>query len=122
MIHSRLAAGATRLSAILLSGGAQAQQQFNGRWSVEVVTEKGECDRAYRYPIAVENGRVRYAGEAGFTINGQVAPNGNVQGSIIYGENRANVRGKLEGNFGTGTWSIAGSRSCSGNWNAEKRG
>jgi hypothetical protein len=27
---------------LALSGGAEGQQQFNGRWSVLVVTERGE--------------------------------------------------------------------------------
>ncbi len=118
------AALGTLLSMTALNGAAQAQQQFNGRWSVEVVTERGECDRAYRYPVAVENGRVRYAGDAPFEINGRVAANGAVQGSIVapQGQGRAEVRGKLDGGWGTGTWVARGRMNCSGKWVAEKRG
>ena len=107
---------------LALSGGAEAQQQFNGRWSVLVVTERGECDKAYRYPVAIESGQVRYAGEAAFTITGEVARSGAVQGSIAQGQTRANVRGKLAGSAGSGTWTVAGARDCSGSWSAEKRG
>ena len=113
---------ATGVAFMALSGAAEAQQQFNGRWSVLIVTERGECDKAYRYPIAIENGQVRYAGEAAFTITGEVARSGAVQGSIAPGQTRANVRGKLAGDAGSGTWTIAGTRDCSGSWSAEKRG
>jgi hypothetical protein len=100
----------------------QAQQAYNGRWSVEVVTERGECDRAFRYPVVVENGRIRYAGDAGgFNFSGQVAPNGAVRVSITSGQGRADGTGNIAGGSGGGTWKIAGSRSCSGRWNAEKR-
>ncbi len=122
MIASRLAAALTGFGLVALCTGAEAQQQFNGQWSVLVVTERGECDKAYRYPIAIENGRVRYAGEGTFTINGQVARNGAVQGSIAGGSHRADVRGRLSGAAGSGTWTISGGRSCSGSWSADKRG
>ena len=51
--------------ALVVAGSANAQQPFDGRWSVEVITERGNCDHAYRYPLAVENGRGRYDGNAG---------------------------------------------------------
>ena len=31
---------------------------FDGGWSVLIVTEKGTCDRAYRYPVKIENGEI----------------------------------------------------------------
>jgi hypothetical protein len=119
--------GVTALAAALVMTGiaspADAQQQFNGQWSVEVVTEKGECDKAYRYPVAVQNGRVSYSGTAPFEINGRVAPTGAVQGSIVAPNNqgRADVRGQLDGKWGTGTWVARGAMNCSGRWLAEKR-
>jgi hypothetical protein len=119
-----LFAAAVLASLAAMSGAAQAQQQFNGRWSVEVITEKGECDKAYRYPVSVQNGRVTYAGEMNFQINGQVAANGAVQGSIVapQGQGRADVKGRLEGGFGSGTWVARGQMNCSGRWMADKRG
>jgi hypothetical protein len=122
MKFSRFAAGAAGLAFVTLGAAAQAQQKFDGRWSVLLETEKGECDRAYRYPVAIENGVVRYAGDAGFNVSGRVASNGSVQGSVSSGQTRANVKGRLAGAAGSGSWTIAGSRSCSGNWTAEKRG
>jgi hypothetical protein len=108
---------------ILLSAQAQAQvRKFDGAWSIEVVTERGNCDRAYRYVIVIENGRARYGGPEAFNVTGQVRSNGAVSGSIARGNDRADVTGRLQSAFGTGTWTASGSRTCSGRWNAEKRG
>jgi hypothetical protein len=110
-------------SATMLATQATAQtRRFDGTWSVEVVTERGNCDRAYRYSIVLENGRARYGGSEAFNITGQVQQNGTVSGSISRGEDRANVRGRLSEGFGSGTWTSSGGRTCSGRWNAEKRG
>jgi hypothetical protein len=115
--------GATMMTAVILSPQAQAQaNRFDGNWSVEVVTEQGACDRAYRYPVIVQNGQARYGGPESFNVNGQVRPNGAVSASISRGQDRANVTGQLSGNAGRGTWTTSGGRVCSGYWNAEKRG
>ncbi|WP_134497555.1 hypothetical protein [Microvirga pakistanensis] len=115
--------GAAALAAFVLAPAAQAQtNRFDGRWSVEVVTEQGACDRAYRYSVIVENGRARYGGPEQFNVNGRVQPNGSVSASISRGQDRANVTGRLAGNAGRGTWNTSGGRTCSGYWNAEKRG
>jgi len=120
-VISRL--GAAVAAASVLAPQAQAQtKKFDGTWSVEVITEQGACDRAYRYSVIVENGRARYGGPENFNVNGQVQQNGAVAASISRGQDSANVRGRLSGNMGTGTWSTSGGRTCSGNWNAEKRG
>ena len=121
----RISFAAAAFAAAVLSGAAQAQgvKQFDGNWSVEVITEKGECDRAYRWPVIVQNGRARYGGPENFNVSGQIAANGAVSGVISRGQDRANVKGRLSGGWGQGTWTaVAGSRSCSGRWNAEKRG
>ena len=46
----------------------------DGNWSVLVITEKGDCDRAYRYSTSVANGQVSYAGDAAVNMTGTVAP------------------------------------------------
>ena len=101
---------------------ASLPNKHDGRWSIEVITEKGDCDRAYRYSVLVENGEARYGGSEPIKVTGKVASSGAVQGSIVYGDNRANVVGKLSEGSGSGRWTWTGSRSCSGNWNAERRG
>lgn len=83
---------------------ASLPNKHDGRWSIEVITEKGDCDRAYRYSVLVENGAARYAGSEPITVSGRVASNGAVNGSIAYGDNRANVTGKLADGTGSGRW------------------
>lgn len=115
--------GAAVMAASFLAPAAYAQtNKFDGNWSVEVVTEQGGCDRAYRYAVVVQNGRARYGGPEQFNVNGQVRPNGSVSASISRGQDRANVTGRLSGGTGRGTWTTSGGRACSGTWNAEKRG
>jgi hypothetical protein len=115
--------GAEAVAVSLLASPAIAQaNRFDGTWSVEVVTQQGACDRAYRYSVVVQNGRARYGGPENFVISGQVQPNGSVSASISRGQERANVTGRLSGNRGTGVWSTSGGRVCSGQWNAEKQG
>jgi hypothetical protein len=115
--------GAALFGVSALALPAQAQtKQFDGTWSVEVVTEQGGCDRAYRYSVIIENGRARYGGQEAFNVTGQVRPNGAISGGIARGQDRADVTGRLVGSTGSGTWKTSGGRSCSGNWNAEKRG
>ena len=62
---------------------------FDGQWSVLIVTEKGRCDRAYRYPVRIENGTVGYAGTASFNISGSVGNNGAVTVTVSRGSQSA---------------------------------
>ena len=94
----------------------------DGNWSVLIITEKGDCDRAYRYPLAVADGQVRYAGDAGANVSGTVTSGGAVKVSIRMGDKGASGTGHLSGSGGAGTWQGAGNgANCSGRWEAEKR-
>jgi hypothetical protein len=93
---------------------------FDGAWSVLIVTEKGTCDRAYRYPIKIANGTVDYAGTASFTVTGKVGANGAVTVTVSRGSQSANGSGRLSESDGIGRWQTA-SGECSGTWSAEKR-
>jgi hypothetical protein len=93
---------------------------FDGAWSVLIVTEKGTCDRAYRYPVKIENGAVGYAGSASFTVSGKVDPKGAVTVTVARGSQSATGTGVMSGTDGIGTWTAA-SGECSGSWTAERR-
>ena len=93
---------------------------FDGSWSVLIVTEKGKCDRAYRYPVKIENGAVGYAGSASFTVSGKVDPRGAVVVTVARGSQSATGTGRMSDSDGTGTWTAA-SGDCSGTWTAERR-
>ena len=51
-----LAIGAT--FAFGVAPGATAKSAYDGDWSVLIVTERGTCDRGYRYPVKIANGVV----------------------------------------------------------------
>jgi hypothetical protein len=93
---------------------------FDGAWSVLIVTEKGTCDRAYRYPVKIENGAVGYAGSASFTVSGKVDGKGAVTVTVARGSQSATGTGRMSDADGTGTWTAA-SGDCSGTWTAERR-
>jgi hypothetical protein len=116
-------ATAALFAVTLLSGGQLlAAAPHDGNWSVVIITEKGDCDRAYRYPLAVSGGHVRYTGQAGANVQGTVSPTGAVRVAIRMGNKGADGTGHLSGSGGTGTWHGAGGgASCSGRWEAEKR-
>ncbi len=105
----------------LTAGAASAQQQFNGNWSVEVITEKGRCDRAYRFPVVIQNGEVRYGGPESVNASGRVTSGGMIRGTLGRGSAQASVVGSLMERSGSGTWTGSGSLNCTGQWRAEKR-
>ena len=98
-----------------------AKPNFDGAWSVLIVTERGTCDRAYRYPVRISNGSVGYAGEASFNVTGRVGANGAVTVTVSRGTQSASGSGMLSSSDGSGYWRTA-SGECSGTWTAERRG
>jgi hypothetical protein len=107
------------LGVVAASAPVQATGNYDGKWSVVIVTEKGDCDRAYRYPIDIRNANLVNAGDTSFDISGKVQGNGAVAVRISYGQKSASGSGHLSGNSGEGRW--AGG-SCAGTWSAERRG
>ena len=97
-----------------------AAKGFDGGWSVLIVTEKGTCDRAYRYPVKIENGAVGYAGSASFNVSGKVGSNGAVTVTVSRGSQSATGTGHMSSTDGAGTWTAA-TGECSGTWTAERR-
>jgi hypothetical protein len=95
---------------------------FDGRWSVTIITDAGACDRTYRYGLLISGGRISYEGEAGVAMNGLVDPRGNVVVNLRYGQSAANGVGRLGKSDGQGRWQgVSGGSSCSGRWVAERR-
>jgi hypothetical protein len=101
---------------------APARTIYDGSWSVLIVTQRGNCDRAYRYGIEIVNGRVLYGGGA-VNFSGQVSRGGQVRVNVSSGGGRASGSGRLSRNVGRGSWSgVSGADRCSGYWEAERRG
>ena len=76
---------------------------FDGNWSVLIVTERGTCDRAYRYGISIRSGYVYYGG-GGVNFTGHVAANGTVNVRVTSGGAFADGSGRLSRNVGQGVW------------------
>lgn len=95
-----------------------AAPRYDGLWSVSIVTEKGDCDRGYRYPIRISHGTLANGGSDPFTISGSVAPSGAITVTVSHGNKSAIGSGRLAGNEGEGHWSGG---ACSGTWSAERR-
>jgi hypothetical protein len=100
---------------------ASAQRGYDGNWSVLIVTQNGNCDRAYRYGVSIRSGGVYYDGGV-VNFTGRVQPNGNVTVRVTSGSAFANGTGRLGRSEGQGRWSGQSSGShCSGYWTAERR-
>ena len=112
-------ASTTVASAIIASTASFAVPRYDGLWSVSIVTEKGDCDRGYRYPIRISNGLLANAGDSVFRITGKVGGTGAITVTVSGGGRSATGSGRLAGNLGTGSW-MGG--TCSGTWTAERRG
>jgi hypothetical protein len=117
-----LAAGALALGFAVLAGApapATSAPNYDGLWSVVIVTEKGACDRAYRYPIRIQHGSVVNEGSSPATITGKVGSNGAVSVTVTAGNKSASGSGRLSATAGAGSWKGG---DCSGTWEAERRG
>jgi hypothetical protein len=116
-------AGSLCLAAAAFAASTQqspaAPRYHDGLWSVSIVTEKGDCDRGYRYPIRITNGVLSNPGDQVFTIVGKVTPAGAIVVTVSAGNKSATGTGRLAGDIGGGSWSGG---ACSGSWTAERRG
>jgi hypothetical protein len=116
------------LALLLLAAGlatsprAMARSPFDGTWSVLIVTDQGTCDRAYRYALRIDDGRVSYD-DPSFAVSGRVDGAGHVQVNVAAGGQLASGHGRLSGGSGEGSWNGRSATSqCSGHWEAERRG
>ena len=50
---------------------ATARTPFDGAWNLLIITDRGTCDRAYRYALRIADGRVYYD-DPSFTVSGGV--------------------------------------------------
>jgi hypothetical protein len=106
-------------SALLSTTNSFAVPAYDGLWSVSIITEKGDCDRGYRYPIRISNGVLANAGNVtAVGINGKVQHTGAITVTVSGGGKSAIGSGRLAGNIGEGHWTGG---ECSGSWTAERR-
>ncbi len=110
------------LIATLSAWGARATvERFDGPWSVVIITDQGTCDRAYRYGLRIQGGRVFYAGGSDVAVSGQVDAQGRVSVVVRSGGSSARGIGRLSDSAGEGRWQgTSQNASCSGRWQAER--
>lgn len=108
---------------LLISGFAAVEPagaaSFDGPWTVVIVTQSGNCDPAYSFPLRVSCGRIVSTG--GATFNGRISGGGSVSVVISSGGSSGRASGRLSGYSGSGRWSgtLNGAR-CSGRWEAHR--
>lgn len=119
-IRGLMAAATIALSTctVFAASATAGAHRYDGLWSVSIVTEKGDCDRGYRYPIRIANGVLVNGGNDPFTISGKVVPSGGITVTVSSGSKSAIGSGRLTSNSGEGLWRGG---SCSGTWTAERR-
>ena len=106
-------------SATIATTSTYAVPGYDGLWSVSIVTQKGDCDRGYRYPIRISNGQLANAGDTNFSISGKVGDTGSVTVTVAAAGKSATGSGRLTADAGGGHWTGG---ACSGSWTAERRG
>lgn len=97
-----------------------AAQPYDGNWSVEMMTEKGSCDSAYRWDLTIIAGRVATTADMPAKGSGSVSSRGVVAVSFSRGDDKMAAKGAASGNWASGEWS-APAMACSGHWRAERR-
>jgi hypothetical protein len=108
------------LAASAALGAPRRPASYDGRWSVEVITDLGTCDRVYRWALGIQGARVVDVGEVA-RPSGGVSSSGGVNLRFVRNNDYASATGQLSGDFGSGSWTSP-TLACSGRWRAERRG
>ncbi len=105
-------------AAIGMAGPTQARTDFDGEWSVVIVTSKGDCERSYRAPITISNGNFINVGVNMVDVSGNVRPDGKLTVRVSRGQKSAVGLGRLTATSGGGSWKGG---ACAGTWTAVRR-
>jgi hypothetical protein len=110
------------LACVVNATPAHAGRDFDGDWSIFIVTREGHCDAALRYGVKVTDGTVINDGGSIATVQGRVTPRGTVRVLVRSGSQWADGSGHLGRNHGNGVWRGQGtSGTCAGTWMAGRR-
>ena len=100
------------------AGLASATSAYDGRWSLSIVTQRGQCT-SYNFPVEINHGSVSFPGLV--RAHGRVTGNGHVRVTVAVQDKYASGSGRLTLGSGSGRWSgRAGSDRCSGTWTAQR--
>ena len=121
LMFSRVARASQLALAItaVCAGIADAGTNYDGSWSLSIVTDRGACDASYSFQVQIESGIVSHPNLV--KLKGRVSSKGSVRVSVTVGEKHASGAGRLSGSSGRGRWTgYSGRDRCSGHWTAER--
>jgi hypothetical protein len=115
------ASAAMPSDAVARSRVVRPSNAFDGLWSVSIVTQFGDCNRGFRYPLRIVDGYVTKADvDPSYAIAGAVARSGAIGVTVSGGGQTATGIGRLTRTSGRGIWHTSNNQ-CTGNWTAERR-
>jgi hypothetical protein len=101
---------------------SNAENSFDGDWSISFVTKSGPCQQSYSSMGRVIDHVIYFTGGGAFS--GSVAPSGSVNMRFSVGPSHAVGVGELSSDSGKGTWhaDVTEIGICSGVWSAQRGG
>jgi hypothetical protein len=118
---ARIIASVLALFEIMGQPLAALAGDYDGKWTVKVTSEEGDCGRPANYEVNVSNGRIAYFSYTSISLYGTVSPQGDVVVSMRHFSDTAQGNGHLDANSGGGLWRGVGKYSgCAGRWLASR--
>lgn len=102
-----------------VSSAALARTEYDGPWTVTMVTTRGGCSAFTSFGVQVINGTVLASG-GGFTLRGRVSRNGAVTATAGSADQVAHAHGRLSLRGGGGGGWVSPAKGCSGHWTARR--
>lgn len=119
MPFGKLAAATFVLAAAALSTMPASAQKFDGRWTVILTTEVGQCEPAITTAFNVNRDEILADESVALKADGAVEASGNMWVRFSAGQDQYRAQGRLTAAGGSGAWS-SGSRYCGGKWRASR--
>ena len=102
-----------------IKSDAAGRTIYDGEWSVDIVTVRGDCEHSLRYAVRIVGGKV-HAGEISYDLAGAVTPGGEIHVTVAEKGRSASGTGKLTRDAGHGQWHTS-TNQCAGHWTAARR-
>ena len=118
-IRGLILVGATLAATLVVVPASNAENSFDGDWSISFVTKSGPC-QSYSSMGRVIDHVIYFTGGGAFS--GSVAPSGSVSMRFSVGPSHAVGVGELSSDSGKGTWhaDVTEVGICSGVWSAQR--
>lgn len=91
----------------------------DGIWQVATEPATGPCSKRMAFKLAVEDGRISYAGIWPVDASGSVDPVGLITIKVVRGGETLSAKGLVRGDTASGDW-VSPEKNCTGSWVARK--